>query len=80
MPRGPCPTHMFGQMGHWLRRGGGKIQLLESPIPPARPPQKASHGAISGTKSKCGIIDPLVPKLPEKILNKEEEKKKKIYI
>ena len=48
-------------------------QLLESPIPPsaaaapARPSQKASSGDIPGTKR--GIIDPLVSKRPEKILN-----------
>ena len=46
------------------------IQLLESPIPttPPRPSQKASSGDISGTKR--GIIDPLLSKRPEKILNK----------
>ena len=51
------------------------IQLLESPIPtapaaPARPSQKASSGNISGTKR--GIIDPLVSKRPEKILEKKK--------
>ena len=35
----------------------------------ARPSQKPSHGNISGTK--CGIIDPLVSKRQQKILNKK---------
>ena len=38
-----------------------------------RPSQKASSGDISGTKH--GIIDPLVSKRPEKILNKKIKKK-----
>ena len=50
-----------------------QIQLLESPIPAApaapAPSQKASSGDISGTKR--GIIDPLVSKQSEKILNKK---------
>ena len=37
--------------------------------------QKPSHGDISGTKR--GIIDPLVSKRPEKILNKKIQKEKK---
>ena len=53
------------------------IQLLESPIPTTTPAtttsQKASSGDISGTKR--GIIDPLVSKRPEKILNKKILKK-----
>ena len=54
------------------------IYFLEYPIPAAAPPharpsQKASHGDISGTK--LGIIDPLVSKRPEKILNKKSKKK-----
>ena len=59
---------------HW-------IQLLEYPNPtapapaPARPSQKPSHGDISGTKR--GIIDPLVSKQPEKILNKKIQKRKR---
>ena len=55
------------------------IQLLESPIPAApaaaaapAPSQKASSGDISGTKR--GIIDPLVSKQPEKILNQKIKK------
>ena len=48
------------------------IQLPESPIPTLS--QKASSGNISGTKR--GIIDPLVSKRPEKILNKKIQKKK----
>ena len=54
------------------------IQLLESPIPTTTTTsQKASSGDFSGTKH--GIINPLVSKRPEKILNKkiEEEKKRK---
>ena len=53
------------------------IQLLESPIPttPATTTtsQKASSGDVSETKR--GIIDPLVSKWPEKILNKRKKKK-----
>ena len=55
------------------------IQLLQSPIPTTTTPatttttsQKASSGDISGTKR--GIIDPLVSKRPEKILNKKLKK------
>ena len=51
---------------------GNNIQLLEYPIPTAaRPSQKPSHGDILGTKR--GIIDPLLSKRPEKILNKKIE-------
>ena len=48
------------------------IQVLESPIPttPTTLSQKASSGDISGTKRD--IIDPLVSKRPEKILNKKK--------
>ena len=53
---------------------GVPIKLLEYPIP--TPPTatapsvtKPSHGDISVTKR--GIIDPLVSKRPEKILNKK---------
>ena len=42
------------------------IKLLEYPIPaPALPSQKPSHGGISRTKR--GIIDPLLSKRQEKI-------------
>ena len=47
------------------------IQLLESPIP--APTNTTSSGDISGTKR--GIIDPLVSKRPEKILNKKFKNK-----
>ena len=46
------------------------IQFLESPIPATTPAsQKASSGDILGTKR--GIIDPLVSKRLEKILEKK---------
>ena len=45
-----------------------EIQLLEYPIPPRpRASQKPSSADISETES--GIIDPLVSKQPENILN-----------
>ena len=68
--------HFSKDLKVWL---GRIIQLLESPIPtaaPVRPSQKASSGDISGTKR--GIIDPLVSKRPENILNKKIQNKKKM--
>ena len=53
------------------------INLLEYPSPAhtTTPSQKALHGDISVTKR--GIIDPLVSKQPEKILNKKFQQKKR---
>ena len=60
------------------------IQLLEfsktSPSPPSSPPPSSPSRSgyppsISGTK--CGTVDPLVSKRPEKILNKKIQKKQK---
>ena len=60
------------------------IQLLEfsktSPSPPSSSPPPSSPSrsgyppSISGTK--CGTVDPLVSKRPEKILNRKIQKKK----
>ena len=64
---------------YWVQFAVCFIQLLESPIhataSTATLSQKASSGNISGTKR--GIIDPLVSKRPEKILNKKIKKKRK---
>ena len=57
------------------------INLLESPkpcpssSPSSAPPSRSGYPpSISGTK--CGIIDPLVSKRPEKVLNKKIQSSK----
>ena len=56
------------------------IQLLEysktspSPPSPSSPSRSGYPPSISGTK--CGIIDPLVSKRPEKILNRKKKLEK----